>query len=81
MQADEHLKATEKLGQTIKDAKDQEIFLGDLNSGDWYGIKQSLFTLPSQKSCERPVSQTHRADYIFHFLYRSQNLSMISHSR
>jgi len=38
-QADEHLKAAEILGQAIKDAKDQEIFLGDLNSGDWYGIK------------------------------------------
>lgn len=39
MQADEHPTAAEKLGQAIKDAKDQEIFLGDLNSGDWYGIK------------------------------------------
>lgn len=39
MQADEHLKAAEKLGHAIKDAKNQEIFLGDLNSGDWYGIK------------------------------------------
>ncbi len=38
-QADEHLKAAEKLGQAIMDTEDREIFLGDLNSGDWYGIK------------------------------------------
>jgi len=38
-QANKHLREAEILGQAIKDAKDQEIFLGDLNSGDWYGIK------------------------------------------
>ncbi|MCJ7716500.1 MAG: hypothetical protein MUO54_08270 [Anaerolineales bacterium] len=34
-----HLKKAEKLGQAIRDKEDQEIFLGDLNSGEWYGIK------------------------------------------
>ena len=35
----EHLKAAEELGQAIQDNEDQKIFLEDLNSGDWYGIR------------------------------------------
>jgi len=35
-----HLKQAEELGQAIKDQEDKEIFTGDLNSGNWYGIKQ-----------------------------------------
>lgn len=37
--ARKHLKAAEKLGQAIQDNEDQKIFLGDLNTGDWYGIR------------------------------------------
>jgi len=37
--AREHLKAAEELGQAIQDNEDQKIFLEDLNSGDWYGIR------------------------------------------
>ncbi len=37
--AREHLKVVEKLGRAIQDKEDQKIFLGDLNSGDWYGIR------------------------------------------
>ena len=37
--AREHLKSAEELGQAIQDKEDQKIFQGDLNSGDWYGIR------------------------------------------
>ncbi len=37
--AREHLKAAEELGQAVQDKEDQKIFLDDLNSGDWYGIR------------------------------------------
>jgi hypothetical protein len=37
--AREHLKAAEKLGQASQDKGDQKIFVGDLNSGDWFGIR------------------------------------------
>jgi hypothetical protein len=37
--AREHFKVAEKLGQEIQDEEDQKIFLGDLNTGDWYGIR------------------------------------------
>jgi len=37
--ARDYLKKAEKLGQAIQDKDDKEIFAGDLNSGEWYGIK------------------------------------------
>lgn len=37
--AREHLKAAEELGHAVQDNEDQRIFLEDLNSGDWYGIR------------------------------------------
>ncbi len=37
--AQEYLKVAKKLGQAIQNKEDQEIFTGDLNSGEWYGIK------------------------------------------
>jgi tetratricopeptide (TPR) repeat protein len=36
--AQKHYQKAQKLGNQIQDSQDQEIFLGDLNSGNWFGL-------------------------------------------
>jgi hypothetical protein len=36
--AGEHFARAREHGEAIADAEDQEIFMGDLEAGDWYGI-------------------------------------------
>jgi hypothetical protein len=38
-EARHYLRLTEEAGRAIRDGEDREIFLGDLNSGSWYGLR------------------------------------------
>ncbi|MGD8402410.1 MAG: hypothetical protein PVJ21_02035 [Anaerolineales bacterium] len=39
-EAQKYVEMADKAGAAIKDGEDREIFLGDFNSGDWYGVRK-----------------------------------------
>lgn len=39
MEAQNYIVMADKAGAAIKDDEDREIFLGDFNSGEWYGVR------------------------------------------
>ena len=38
-EAQKYIEKADKVGAAIKDEEDREIFMGDFNSGEWYGVK------------------------------------------
>jgi hypothetical protein len=38
-EADKYIAKADKAGAAIEDEEDREIFLGDFNGGEWYGVK------------------------------------------
>lgn len=39
-EAQKYIALADEAGVAIKDAKDREIFLGDFNGGEWYGVRE-----------------------------------------
>ena len=38
-EANKYLEMAQAAGEAILDTEDKEIFMGDLNSGEWYGVR------------------------------------------